>query len=504
MEEEAAKAASLQRRVDWFEAAAGADALALPRFIPYADFLFFRAALTSACAERDALHLALGHAQTALNNARRIWTPCGPSCLRCMSRVQGGSLVQARAAGQCCNLSGRKGSLRFAFVCAVLLLTAFAAFLSIAPSIMSKFFKDTSRVAHESVHWTALQVFRVNHIFRELSGPDIGIDGEIELMQPGPSDAKRNKQFVSRHLFVKVQLKASSTPGKFTFTADRTNCEDWAAYGDYIPLIGIVYNSVSQEAVWINLSRFARHFLLLLSKSATHSVSPTNPFISATVDAALIPLAEQWQRIPSLHSQLKRLWMLEEDEPMPAIDELCAGFFDDLPTPAMDAVDATVTAWLAEFAVVPASILAFDGSVVGVVTLQTYLYGQFVLLPRAIFRQAPLFSSAQTAMLIYRLFDLEYYSPWLEMLAYSSHRYRSEYTPYLLGLEPHTSKGFANLMREGKFGSPLFRSGSPLMRMYYEESDYVPPVNIDDDFAFNHDSPTSLSPQLEAYLRDRD
>ncbi len=221
-------------------------------------------------------------------------------------------------------------------------------FFRLYSCVMSKSFLDSSRTAHEYVHWTALQVFHSGHIFREPSGPDIGVDGEIELMKP---EATGKAKFVSRHLFLKVQLKSTIEDNGYVFVADRSNCEDWAAYGDQIPLIGIIYNAKTQKAAWMNLSLFARRLLLLPGNIQTHRKSldiVTQKFTSDVLDSTLVPLAEQWQKIPSLLSQLDRL---QEQEAMP--DDAGLPVKNDLPTPDLDQVDSIIDGWIDEFTVVP-------------------------------------------------------------------------------------------------------------------------------------------------------
>lgn len=114
---------------------------------------------------------------------------------------------------------------------------------------------DTEFISRAGVHYTGYICALAGIIFRETSNTDVGIDGQIELIDNNneATGMMAGIQVKSGDSFANLESKV------FTFRAKRKHFEYWERYRQ--PVIGIVFSPSLKKAVWFDLSKHSKIIL---------------------------------------------------------------------------------------------------------------------------------------------------------------------------------------------------------------------------------------------------
>lgn len=122
----------------------------------------------------------------------------------------------------------------------------------------------TELTSRAGVYFSGYALTMSGIIFRETSSSDVGIDGQIELVDDDGSATGMliGVQIKSGESFVKHKQK------KFTFTSSREHYKYWSSF--VMPIIGIVFSPKLETASWFILEN---HYKDILEREASCSIT---------------------------------------------------------------------------------------------------------------------------------------------------------------------------------------------------------------------------------------
>jgi Domain of unknown function (DUF4365) len=114
---------------------------------------------------------------------------------------------------------------------------------------------DTEFTSRAGVYYTGYACSMAGIIFRETPNTDVGIDGQIELVddENKATGMMAGIQVKSGDSFVDPETKT------FTFRAERKHFEYWKRF--CLPVIGIVFSPTLMKAAWFDLSKYSKVIL---------------------------------------------------------------------------------------------------------------------------------------------------------------------------------------------------------------------------------------------------
>lgn len=171
-------------------------------------------------------------------------------------------------------------------------------------------FNQSAAVDREGVSHVSKVCAQANIIFREFPVSDVGIDGEIELVdQDGHPTA----------MLARVQIKSgisytSRKMGSFVFKAEQKHYEYWHRH--LLPVIGVVYNPDVNKAVWFDIKQQANQVMeyggLL---QITAPLNPSNEFNVHNLSTRIRELIEDYHRSPVSNQEIEILIGQLRDSP---------------------------------------------------------------------------------------------------------------------------------------------------------------------------------------------
>ena len=122
----------------------------------------------------------------------------------------------------------------------------------------------TELTSRAGVYFTGYALAMSGMIFRETSSSDVGIDGQIELVNDDGS---------ATGMLIGVQIKSGESfvnhkQKKFTFTSSKEHYKYWSSF--IMPTIGIVFSPKLETASWFVLES---HYKDILERDASCSIT---------------------------------------------------------------------------------------------------------------------------------------------------------------------------------------------------------------------------------------
>lgn len=167
---------------------------------------------------------------------------------------------------------------------------------------------DTELTSRAGVYYTGYVCSMSGVIFRETSNTDVGIDGQIELVdsENKATGMIAGVQVKSGDSFVDVETET------FTFRAEQKHFEYWERF--CLPVIGVVFSPTLRKAAWFDLSK---HSKIILSEGKPLEIKETlseqNELESLNGVPALVELIKRYHGLAVSEEEVGRIAHIQEE-----------------------------------------------------------------------------------------------------------------------------------------------------------------------------------------------
>ena len=167
---------------------------------------------------------------------------------------------------------------------------------------------DTEFTSRAGVHYTGYICSMSGLIFRETPNTDIGIDGQIELV---------NGENKATGMMAGIQVKSGDSfvdagTETFTFRAEQKHFEYWEQF--CLPVIGVVFSPTLKKAVWFDLSK---HSKIILSKGKPLEIKEAlnlqNELEPLNGVPALVERIKEYHGLSVSEEEVNRIALIQEE-----------------------------------------------------------------------------------------------------------------------------------------------------------------------------------------------